>query len=190
MLTSLSLKLKHLKVVEKGRSLDSFAEPINVGWVLEFDGCLHGIGARIIRSSVDGLAHEVGCYRDDGCLTDFNIRGSDGKPDTSYQNHMELLSLSMGLLSLASTGARGVAIKIIGDSVSILTWTVEGKYNSEHAISAALILVADGLISAFERLSTSPPRRTESVMLAQEVLILWIWRDTFPSLPPRVNSRI
>ena len=126
----------------RGRSLDTFAPLTHSGWEVEFDGCLKGIGARVFLTKNIGENLAPGCYRDDGLLTNFKIILPDGNPDTSYQNHMELLSLSMGLLSLASTGVHGVAVKIRGDSVSILSWALEGKFQSPFAISAALVFVA------------------------------------------------
>jgi hypothetical protein len=43
---------------------------------------------------------------------------------------------------LASTGAHSVAIKIRGDSKSILSWALRGKFHSPFAISASLLLIA------------------------------------------------
>ena len=126
----------------RGRNLSTFAPSVDSGWLVEFDGCLLGIGARVLRHAISDSSYPIGCYRDDGCLTNFNIVQANGEPDTSYQNHMELLSLTMGLLSLASIGVHSVAIKIRGDSKSILSWALRGKFHSPFAISASLVLIA------------------------------------------------
>jgi hypothetical protein len=133
--------------VPSGRSLYSFANR-DRGWLLEFDGCLEGVGVRIIRYNRVTLEECV--LQSAACAVDYGFRGN-----SAYQNAMELFALAFALLQAARLGARNQSVRLRGDSVTVLAWAQDNRFNSEMAMAASSLvlgicqhfdLVVDGTI--------------------------------------------
>jgi hypothetical protein len=153
-------EIQHAKGLKTGRDLDSFAEPVSHDLAIEFDGCPDGTGARLLHyprgvERYDKDLHkivtkDVICLRDSGLLSGFKFaKDSRGNLlDKKWQNHSETLGLCGGCLLGASAGFRGTCFYLRGDSITVLSWASKNRFNSPHALSAALLLKA--IMSRFD----------------------------------------
>ena len=104
-------------------------------YVIEFDGSLTGVGFRIF-ALVDDCEILYGA----GALT----AAFDLDDDSSYQNTMELAAVVSALVLLATSGVSGTAVRLRGDSVSVLTWLSRSSPSIDSSIakSATIAFVA------------------------------------------------
>ena len=117
--------------VPSGRPMESFARRDN-GWWLEFDGCLTGVGVRIFKATTEGVA----------VLTTASFTNDFGfGRDSSYQNAMELLGVAFALLVAVRLGARNTSVNLRGDSVTVLAWAKDNRFNSELAMAASSLVL-------------------------------------------------
>ena len=118
----------------RGRDIDSFRVRYP-SFTLEFDGSLKGLGFRIFII-LDG--RETLLYSG-AVLLSFELLGL-----ARYQNAMELAAVVCGLASLANRGVRRSAIRLRGDSMSVLEWTADSQttFKSTIARSAAMLFSA------------------------------------------------
>ena len=111
------------------------------GWLLEFDGCLEGVGVRIIR--YNRVTMEECVLHSAACLIDYGFRGN-----SAYQNAMELFALAFALLQAARLGARNQSVRLRGDSVTVLAWAQDNRFNSELAMAASTLVL--GICQRFD----------------------------------------
>jgi hypothetical protein len=120
--------------VFRGRHIDTFTKRDN-GWILEFDGSLKGIGARVFK--VDPRTGEEVLLRQGGIMFDFDLEA-----DSSYQNASELIAAFMVTLAAIGAGCRNTSVTMRGDSVVVLAWNHNGTFNSKLALAPSMIMVA------------------------------------------------
>jgi hypothetical protein len=120
-----------------GRSLDSF-RPRTDKVIIEFDGSLKGIGARVIRPRGDDAQETVIA----ACASHFPT--FDLGEDSSYQNGVELLALAAGLALAIKTGLSGYEVHLRGDSMTVLSWVSSGRDGAASILAypAMMIVVA------------------------------------------------
>jgi ribonuclease HI len=118
----------------RGRDIDSFRLRFP-SFVLEFDGSLKGLGFRIF-SLLNGV--ETLIYSG-AVILSFCLFGQ-----AKYQNAMELAAVVCGLASLAQRGVRRAAVRLRGDSMSVLQWTSNSQttFKSTIARNAAMVFTA------------------------------------------------
>jgi hypothetical protein len=61
--------------------------------------------------------------------------------DSSHQNCAEMISKVIGLIGLARLGIRDIAIHVIGDSKSALSWVRKGRATGDLARNASVVFV-------------------------------------------------
>jgi ribonuclease HI len=113
-----------------GRPLDWYAEHTAFGTV-EFDGCPDGIGWRLLQGS--------------SCVASgFYSTPPEHLPsrDSSFQNTMELTALTLGLIHAASLGWQRCGIQLRGDSDTVLHWSLQERFRSDHALGSAALFMA------------------------------------------------
>jgi hypothetical protein len=119
-----------------GRPLDSFRlRPPEA--VLEFDGCLSGVGLRVfgVRPVGEVVLAAVGVRATYDLGAD-----ADG---SQFQNAMELAAAACALLVTGALGLRGLTVHFRGDSVSALQWLAcrNSSFKSARARGAAALVV-------------------------------------------------
>ena len=123
----------------QGRDLDSF-RPRTDRVIIEFDGSLKGIGARVIHPGEPGSNGVETVIS--ACAAPFST--FDLGDDTSYQNGVELLALAAGLALAVKSGFAGYEIHLRGDSMTVLSWVSSGRDGAASTIAypAMMIVVA------------------------------------------------
>ena len=127
----LDAELEREAGVPIGRPMTAFGDPVCRG-LLEFDGCLDGIGWRLFDFTTSSWTTS-GYMRIPSCL----LLGRD----SSFQNTMELIALSVGLMHTMSLGWQGSTIHIRGDSDTVIHWSQTSNFRSTFAINAAAIFL-------------------------------------------------
>jgi hypothetical protein len=119
------------------RSLDSFRSRTDKV-IIEFDGSLKGIGARVIRPRGDDAQETVIA----ACASHFPTFNLG--EDSSYQNGVELLALAAGLALAIKTGLSGYEVHLRGDSMTVLSWVSLGRDGAASILAypAMMIVVA------------------------------------------------
>ncbi len=120
----------------QGRDLDSFPPRTN-RVIIEFDGSLKGVDAKVIRPGVNGLETVISA-----CTATFPT--FDLGADSSYQNEVELLALASGLALAVKSGFAGHEIHLRGDSMTVLNWISSGRDGAASTLAypAMMIVVA------------------------------------------------
>jgi ribonuclease HI len=120
----------------QGRDLDSF-RPRSNKVIIEFDGSLRGVGARVILPGVNGLETVISA-----CAATFQT--FDLGEDSSYQNGVELLAFAAGLALAVKSGFARHEIHLRGDSMTVLNWVSSGRDGAASTLAypAMMIVVA------------------------------------------------
>ena len=123
----------------QGRDLDSF-RPRTDRVIIEFDGSLKGIGARVIHPGEPGSTRVETVIS--ACAAPFSTFNLGD--DSSYQNGVELLALAAGLALAVKSGFAGHEIHLRGDSMTVLNWVSSGRDGAASTIAypAMMIVVA------------------------------------------------
>ena len=131
LLRSELLSRRHLPT---GRPLSLFRQQ-EPTILIEFDGTLSGKGFRIF--SLDPLGERLMAAGGLSCT--FCLGG-----DSTYQNAMELAAVAVSLAACEALSLRNLAIRLRGDSVSVLRWTSgdNALINSIVARAPALVFTA------------------------------------------------
>jgi len=122
------------------RSLYSFLPPASPTVQISFDGCPSGCGVVLREYSPDrgegrvlavcGIKFPFSCCHLEGPKA--------GTYDSAFQNSTEFLGIVVGLALLARAGARGVTLRLTGDSRVALRWGESGRFKGRLARRAAL----------------------------------------------------
>jgi hypothetical protein len=98
---------------------------------IQFDASLTGIGLVIYRGNSAEVLH-VGHHMDP-----YQLYG-----DSSYQNAMEFIALTCGILCIVRHGARHVSVKVTGDSTTSLKWGSTSRFRSQNSQKTAFLFVS------------------------------------------------
>lgn len=125
---------EHRRGAPVGRPLGVFL-PGPPGGMVEFDGCLDGIGWRVYINGVVVLSG----YR---MVTEkFFPDGYTRSKGSQYQNSMELVAAVIGLLHLATLKLRDCTVQFRGDSMAVLHWLTDWKFKSTRAVFPTLLVI-------------------------------------------------
>ena len=121
--------------IPRGIDLESF-RILPLRAIVEFDGSLQGVGARVFIITPTGEEKTVGAL---SAATTFDLKGN-----SSSQNAMELAAATVGLALAGSLGLSKTRIRLRGDSASVLQWTrgTRTTFRTSIARNAAIAFVA------------------------------------------------
>lgn len=129
------------------RSLTSFASK-HIAATIVWDASLYGIGAVLFAG--DGVSGSVLRV----LKVPLSAESFPFGQDSQYQNLAEYLGVTLGIAVLVRSGFTRCGIRIIGDSVTALQWTVEGTFvQGPHDRAAVMqaLLRTDNEISVEQR---------------------------------------
>ena len=109
---------------------------------IKHDACPTGISFAIYEI-INGEHHNLNLNWFCGA----DIRRFRMKGDSSCQNTVEFISMTMGLIVLATLGVRNTPIFVIGDSTTSLSWAKSGKFKSVLCQRAAVLFATLGFYS-------------------------------------------
>ena len=126
---------EHRRGAPVGRPLCVFL-PGPPGGVVEFDGCLDGVGWRVFDTA--GTVVLSG-YR---LVTEaFFPSGYTRATGSQHQNSMELVGAAIGLLHFATLKMRDCTVVFRGDSTAVLHWLTDWKFRSTRAVFPSLLII-------------------------------------------------
>ena len=108
--------------------------------LITLDGSLQGAG--IVWHVITGYSYWYGRRMQHITLLGgaaFDLRSLWFGWDPAYQNTAEYISILLGLVVAVLMGWDTKAIKLVGDSVTALTWASEGRFRSDNVINAATV---------------------------------------------------
>jgi hypothetical protein len=122
------------------RDIDSFRLRLP-SYRLEFDGSLRGLGFRVflIHNGFETLLYSG------AVLLAFDLCGL-----AMYQNAMELAAVVCGLASLAHRGVRRTAVRLRGDSMSVLEWTAASQTTFKSSIARGAAMLFSAICDRFD----------------------------------------
>jgi ribonuclease HI len=109
-------------------------------YLVEFDGSLTGWGLRIYRVE-DMMEETLICTVSLGAHPRIIARIKAHPQPSSYQNAMEMIAFTMGLVVLASKGFREVTVMARGDSISALEWMTGEKFKAGRSRAAVTLFL-------------------------------------------------
>jgi len=110
------------------RSLDSFRWR-EAEFVLEYDSSLTGLGV-ILWKVVWKVVSVTFPYR--------------LEQDSSFQNTVEFVAVVLAMACLASLGVSNASVRLRGDNVSSLKWSVKERFKGCLCLNAAVVYIAIG----------------------------------------------
>lgn len=118
------------------RFLQSFAPPA-VSYLLEYDSSLYGVGVVIstIQSGVESVWKVLQLQQTPFVCND----------DSSFQNSMEFLGITIGLAALVTLGVRNASIRVRGDNTSSLQWALTERFRSVLCKRMSIIFISIGI---------------------------------------------
>ena len=131
-----------LVMIQEGiftRRLESF-RPCRPTLMITLDGSLQGTGLmfHVIHGySFYGGLPVTGITLLGGAA--FDLRSLRFGWDPAFQNTAEYISILLGLVVAVLMDWDTTAIKLVGDSVTALTWASEGRFRSDNVINAATV---------------------------------------------------
>ena len=126
------LAMVHLRPDQFCRPLASFRHG-NATVSIEFDASIYGFGVIIGRKIRQQGVIPVWC----GFENPFDL--SKVVHVSTYQNALEFIAIVLGVAIMVRRGIRNVAVMIIGDSMSALSWIGSGQFKSEFTRRAATV---------------------------------------------------
>ncbi len=139
----------------QGRDLDSF-RPRTKRVIIEFDGSLTGVGARVTLPAVNDMETVVSA-----CTATFLT--FDLGDDSSYQNGVELLALAAGLALAVKSGFAGHEIHLRGDSMTFLSWVSSGRDGAASNLAFTHLSSTIRYATGYLGVSRFPGRQPEGV---------------------------
>jgi hypothetical protein len=94
----------------------------SISYYVEFDASLTGLGIKV--TTADGGVFAVAQCS----ILDFDLQG-----DSSWQNTVEFLALTIALAIIASRGVVGCGIGLLGDNTSSLFWAQKSCFKSKRS---------------------------------------------------------
>ena len=116
------------------RSLESFLRR-EVKFVVEYDASLTGLGI-ILYKLVDG--DEV-IWKVVSVVLPYRL-----EQDSSFQNTVEFIAVVLAMACLASLGISNASVRLRGDNVSSLRWSVKERFKGSLCLNAAVVYIAIG----------------------------------------------
>jgi hypothetical protein len=140
-------ELRASEGLPRGRDISSFRTRAP-GFLVEFDGSLTGVGARLFRLEHGVETPMVAA----GVVLAFDLKG-----DSQFQNAMELAAAALGIALAVQHGARGSCLRFRGDSATVLAWLSAGRndFKSARARGAAMVTVT--LLRKFDLVIDADP---------------------------------
>mgnify|MGYP000025132167 CR=1 FL=1 len=116
------------------RSFESFRLRES-SFLIEYDASLKGLGVVLFK-----LEDEVEViWKVVATSLPFEL-----EEDSSYQNTVEFISVVLAMACLASLGVSNASVKLRGDNVSSLKWSVKERFRGTLCVKAATLYVAIG----------------------------------------------
>ncbi len=113
------------------RTLDSFIPNTKHWGNIHFDASLTGLGVFITND--DG--HVVAAAQVD--IDHLNLKGNP-----KYQNTVEFMALTVGIIMLCNRGITNVSVKAIGDSVTSLKWAKRERFQGIRCTAVAMVYIS------------------------------------------------
>jgi len=114
------------------RKLESFRRKESL-YLVEYDASLSGLGLLIFTLEGD---NEV-LWKVLATDLSYDLCG-----DSSYQNTVEFIAVVLAITCLASLGVSNASIRLRGDNVSSLKWSVKERFKGNLYVKAATVYVA------------------------------------------------
>ena len=143
------LILTEIDGIQFTRSIESFTTLRRwADWIIEYDACLTGIAIiwfKVLWDEINNVRREVamGCWA--GSLASFHLTNESG-----LMNTLEFTAGTIGIRGLAQRVSEPIAVMVRGDNTSAMTWAVTESYKSVYATRAAVVHVAQRVLSGIE----------------------------------------
>ena len=116
------------------RSLDSF-QWREAEFVIEYDASLTGLGIILYKlENGEEMIWKVVSASFPYCL----------EQDSSFQNTVEFIAVVLAMACLASLGVSNASVRLRGDNVSSLKWSVKERFKGCLCLNAAVVYIAIG----------------------------------------------
>lgn len=104
-------------------------------FLVEYDASLKGLG--IVLFKLEGGVEQI--WKGIAAVLPYEL-----EEDSSYQNTVEFIAVVLAMACLASLGISNASVKLRGDNVSSLKWSVKERFRGNLCINAATLYVAIG----------------------------------------------